>query len=86
MDTSFNTEFTQTAPLTVQYGFDLSGSPHRDRKQIGEDFISTLTTSAPANASHYYYANANSFGFDDVSYNTGEFRVDSFRSSHMGTS
>lgn len=77
MDTSFNTEFTPTAPLTVQYGFDLSGSPHPNRKQIGEDFISTLTT-LPTNASDYYYANTNSFGFDDVSYNTGEVKVESF--------
>ena len=80
MDTSFNTEFTSTAPLTVQYGFDLSGSPDPNRKQIGEDFISELSPFpfAAAAPEDYYYANTNSFGFDDVNYNIGETRESSF--------
>ena len=81
MDTSFNTQFTPTAPLTVQYGFDLSGSPHPDRKQIGEDFISRLSLFpfAAAAPEDYYYANTNSFGFNDVNYNTGEVYDESFK-------
>ena len=62
MDVSFNTAFSNSAPLSVEYGFDISGSQLLASKQVG-----SRNNSGNVN---YNYANENRFTYSDLSYNS----------------
>ena len=66
MDVSFNTGFSPSAPLTVYYGFDISGSQLSTSKQLGASKTSNLALQ---------YANENSFTYSDLSYNTPGYNI-----------
>jgi hypothetical protein len=62
MDVSFNTAFSSSSPLSVEYGFDISGSQLLTSKQVGTRNNSSIT--------NYNYSNENSFTYSDLSYNS----------------
>ena len=68
MDVSFNTKFPGPTNLSVQYGFDMSGGKKQNSKQLDSNnqYI------------EFHYANENSFGFADLSYNTPMINADNF--------
>ena len=67
MDTSFNTVFSNNAPVNVKYGFDMAIKISSTSKQVGEkDF----GLNPPASASQFYYANQGTVTFNDLKYET----------------
>ena len=67
MDTSFNTVFSNNAPVNVKYGFDMAIKISSTSKQVGEkDF----GLNPPASASQFYYANTGTVTFNDLKYET----------------
>ena len=75
MDTSFNTVFSNNAPVNVKYGFDLSIKIFSSSQQVGEkDF----GPNPPASASQFYYANEGIVTFNDLSYETDWNKQDTF--------
>jgi len=69
MDTSFNTVFSNNAPVNVKYGFDLSIKIYHSSLQIGDKDFSTINP-PPANVSQLHYANEGIITFNDLSYET----------------
>ena len=62
MDVSFNTAFSNSSPLSVEYGFDIRGSQLLNSKQIG--------SRNNTNNVNYNYANENSFTYSDLNYSS----------------
>ena len=67
MDTSFNTVFSNNAPVNVKYGFDMAIKISPGSKQVGEkDFA----PNPPSSASQFYYANEGIVTYNDLNYVT----------------